>query len=96
MNTSSALLQDMISHWLSTPAGTYLGSDYGNISRRFLQAPQGMAQALADELVDKLKADLPILNSLPNQDISVSALHMDTQKTRYFLTIKNQDFEISA
>lgn len=63
-NTLSTLeIAGMVEHWLSTPAGAYLGSPYGNDARSLLQQP--MNAGLADSFLQKLVTDVPVLKALP-------------------------------
>lgn len=56
-------IERMVRHWLETPAGAYLGSPYGNPIKRTLQRP--MMDTGIDEVIEKLKRDVPILSLLP-------------------------------
>lgn len=73
MSTKSQItaddIQGMVRHWLSTPVGSYLGSDYGNDIKSFLQSP--MAAGADRALISKLYADVPLLSALPSDAISI-------------------------
>lgn len=68
---TSAEIIDMVRHWLATPAGAYLGSDYGSDAKALLQSPQ--SSPLADKFLAKLKRDVPILAALPANSIQMYA-----------------------
>lgn len=59
----------MVRHWLSTPPNGYLGSPYGCDPKALLQQPQ--SSGLADEFIDKMMTDLPILKQLPRGTVNV-------------------------
>lgn len=62
-------IHDMVRHWLNTPVGAYLGSSYGSNIKDLLQRPQ--ADGLADAVIQKMRADIPVLQSLPSGDINL-------------------------
>lgn len=62
---------DMVTHWLSVPAGSYLGSDYGNGLNDLLQLPIGIIGIEADKQLEKLLRDVPILSALPNGSVNI-------------------------
>lgn len=64
-------IEQMVEHWVSTPAGSYLGSSYGNPLKDTLQRPQ--ADIDADMVIEKLRADIPILGVLPTGSVNVYA-----------------------
>jgi len=62
-------VQAMVSHWLNTPVHGYLGSDYGNDLTSLLQ--QAFSGGKADELIAKLRADVPALSVFPDGMVNV-------------------------
>lgn len=64
-------LYGMVSHWLNTPAGAYFGSSYGNPIKGTLQRP--MSDTNADEVLEKMVADLPLLSTLPAGTVNIYA-----------------------
>lgn len=61
----------MVRHWLNTPAGSYLGSSYGSNLKDMLQRP--ILDSGMDEVVAKLKEDIPILSVLGAGAVNVLA-----------------------
>lgn len=59
----------MIDHWLSTPVGHYFGSSYG-VDWSFMTL-HAMTQSNADKFLNKMKADIPVLASLDNDQLSI-------------------------
>lgn len=63
-NITGSDVQGMVGHWLQTPTNGYLGSDYGQDAKSLLQRPQN--DGSADDFLDKLRVDVPIINDLPS------------------------------
>lgn len=61
----------MIRHWLSTPPNGYLGSGYGSDVHSLLQQP--ISSLTADQVLDKLKKDVPLLGALPAGAVNMVA-----------------------
>jgi len=78
-------LQAMVQHWLATPAGAYLGSAYGHNLPALLQQPMQQAGYGADEVLAKLRHDIPLLAVLPPETIHLYAHALDTQQQQVFL-----------
>ena len=70
-------IHDMIGHWLKTPVNGYLGSDYGQDTMSLLQVPM-VDTSRADEYVNKLRADVPVLNVYPSGMLNI---YWDRRKT---------------
>jgi hypothetical protein len=62
-------VQGMVSHWLATPVNGYLGSSYGNDLAALLQRP--MSAGLADNFLQKMITDIPILGALPEGSVNI-------------------------
>jgi hypothetical protein len=78
----------MVSHWLATPLNGYLGSGYGEIVSDIRQKP--MASGLADAALSKLRADVPILQSLPRGAVNMFAQDEGPDKKRIFIGVADQ------
>lgn len=61
----------MVRHWLETPVGAYLGSPYGNPIKGTLQRP--LSAVGADEVLAKMRIDLPLLAMLPAGAVNMYA-----------------------
>lgn len=55
-------IEQMVLHWLSTPAGSYLGSSYGHNLKNPLQRPT--MDLRMEEVIEKMTQDIPILGAL--------------------------------
>lgn len=64
-------LSGMVKHWIGCPPGGYLGSDYGSDVASLLQTPT--AAGLADGLIDKARADIPLLSQAAPGAVEVFA-----------------------
>jgi len=56
-------IHGMVRHWLNTPVGGYLGSDYGQDVKALLQRPH--ADGSANSFLEKMRADVPVLAAMP-------------------------------
>lgn len=71
MTLTAKDLQGMVSHWLGCPPNGYLGSGYGSSVQDLVQSPLGGPEA--DQLINKLRADLPAVGALPESAVGVFA-----------------------
>lgn len=72
-------VQAMVTHWLNTPTNGYLGSRYGSDPKSLLMQP--MNSLGADEFIEKLKNDVPILRQMDDSvNIYAENIGNDTQK----------------
>jgi hypothetical protein len=53
---------EMLKHWLSSPAGGYLGQSYGNEVQALIHDP--LRAGGADLQIRKMREDIPLLNSI--------------------------------
>lgn len=75
----------MVWHWLNTPVGSYLGSDYGSDCKALLQNPQ--AVGIADTFLKKLKKDVPMLTILQQGSDNLYAIPNGIDKLTLVLDI---------
>lgn len=85
-------IDQMIRHWLATPIGTYVGSDYGFDKYALLFKP--MSSSAFDEMIAKLKSDVPILTMLRDDAINFYSLPIGVDKAVIFLQIGDSTFNI--
>lgn len=85
-------IENMVSHWINTPCGTYLGSNYGNSFADYLNTP--LNSQGADAIVSKLLADIPIIDSLGRNIVAINAVPGDIDSIQYQLTIAGLAFEV--
>ncbi|MDD5274374.1 MAG: hypothetical protein PHU14_16860 [Methylovulum sp.] len=90
---TAADVQDMIGHWLSTPIGSYLGSDYGNNADELIANPHSMG--LADSFIKKLINDVPVLQTLPKGTINIFGISVPPDKMRIILEVAGSEFTIN-
>lgn len=85
-NVVNALeIQDMVTHWLSTPPNGYLGSDYGSGLQELLQTP--LSSGMADRLIDKLLIDVPVLGALPSGTVNMYMEQKGNDRANLFITV---------
>ena len=82
----------MVEHWLRTPVNGYLGSGYGQDLKAILQRP--MADAKADEQVDKLRGDVPIIGALPAGSVNLYAADVGIDQKSLLVEIGGQVFQV--
>lgn len=77
--------QGMVSHWLGSPANSYLGSGYGSTVPDLLQQPQ--SAPIADSVLNKLSNDVPFLGALPKGIVNIFAVPAPPDKLNVFIGI---------
>lgn len=80
MSITAEDLQAMVSHWLGCPPNGYLGSGYGSGIHDLLQTP--LAGDAADQLIAKLRRDVPILGQLPEGFVNLYAEQEGVDRVR--------------
>lgn len=78
-------IQKMVEHWLSTPPNGYFGQSYGADVRSMLL--KELSTDNADSLLKKLRTDIPLLNQLNENQLSISTLAVDFDKLYVYLNI---------
>jgi len=84
----------MVRHWLNTPAGTYLGSDYGSNLNDLLQQP--LASGMADGVIAKMHADIPILRSLPDGSVNIYSLQKSPDRLDFVIEVAGQTIDVQG
>ena len=93
MATNTLSVSPMIQHWLNCPVGTYLGSSYGNPAIDALQKP--LADFDADAFIAKLISDIPVLQSLPADSVSLYSSDNGVDKMSLILVVANDEYEVA-
>lgn len=83
---------EMIEHWLSTPPNGYFGQGYGADVRSMLL--KELSADNADNLLKKLRADIPLLNQLSENQLSVTTLEADFDKLYVYLNVGGVNIEL--
>lgn len=68
-NINYDFIAGQLAHWLACPANGYLGSDYGIDLKQYLHRP--MSTFEADQIIAKMKHDIPILGLLPENSVNI-------------------------
>lgn len=90
---SAEEITEMVKHWLNTPVNSYLGSSYGFDKYAVLFQPLSMAGA--DEMIAKLKRDVPVLMLLPSSAINLFSIPVAKDKQMIFLSVGDVQFNLS-
>ena len=85
-------VQEMIVHWLATMVDSILHSHYGNNSADLLHNP--FSVGIADSFIAKLKNDIPILQVLPANLISIYSVNKHPDKKYIYLEIASTQFNL--
>lgn len=85
-------IKAMVLHWLSTPPNGYFGQSYGADVRAMLL--RELSADNADALLKKLRLDIPILNGLNENQLSVSTTTTGFDKINVYLNIGSIDIEL--
>lgn len=87
-------IHKMTEHWLSTPVNAYLGSDYGQDLKALLQRAQ--SDDAPDEFLNKMRADIPILQALPNNAANLYGVHHAPDRLDLVIEIAGKTFDLKA
>ena len=82
----------MVEHWRGCPPGGYLGSDYGSDVKSLLHTP--MASGLADSLIEKCKADVPLLSVAPPGSVNIGMYDLDIDKRAIVFDVSGELIEV--
>ncbi|GAB4059081.1 hypothetical protein [Uliginosibacterium sediminicola] len=84
-------INGMVRHWLKTPVGGYLGSDYGQDLKALLQRPLAQVDAVdAQDVLNKLRADVAVLDALPAGSVNLYSLSSPPDRTDLVIEIAGQ------
>ena len=84
----------MTNHWIETPMNGYLGSSYGQNIKSYLQQPQ--TDVVANNFIQKLRHDVPILEILPSNAVSLFAVPSGIDRSEVFLNVSGQNYNIGT
>ena len=84
----------MVAHWLNTPVGSYLGSDYGSNIKDILQNPQ--FDGVADSVIKKMRVDIPVLQSMPEGYINIYSIQTAPDRLDMLIEIAGQTIQVGA
>jgi hypothetical protein len=87
-------VQGMVRHWLNTPVGGYLGSDYGQDTKSLLQRPH--ADGMYDSFLSKMQSDIPVLQALPPGSVNLYGIPSLPDRLDLVVDVAGQAIEISG
>lgn len=83
----AAKIKAMVNHWLDTPPNGYFGQSYGADLRNMLL--RELSSDNADNLLKKLRRDIPLLAQLDDSQLNISTETRDFDKLYVYLFIGN-------
>lgn len=92
MTIEATDIKNMVEHWLATPPHGYFGQGYGADVRSMLL--RELSADNADNLLKKLRLDIPILNQLSENQLSINTLADGFDKLYVYLNIGNINIEL--
>lgn len=75
----------MIRHWIATVPNSYLGQSYGFNHHEKLLKP--MSDDEADSILQEMKAQMPPLQLLGEDQLMVQREQLDNQSEKYYITL---------
>lgn len=87
-------IHDMARHWLNTPAGGYLGSDYGQDVKSLLQRPH--MDTAADAFLAKLRRDVALLQVLPAGSVNLYGKASGVDRLDLVIDIAGKALEVGG
>ncbi|WP_019518750.1 hypothetical protein [Faucicola boevrei] len=75
----------MIHHWLATPANGYFAQSYGNDIKKHLLV--NLSAFTADEFIRKMKQDIPVLQQLNSDQLSIVSQTVDFESVKVFIKL---------
>lgn len=85
-------VQGMVSHWLRAPVNGYLGSGYGQDAKSMLQRP--LIDTGADEFIAKLRADVQILDALPDGAVNLYGVPKGVDRMDIVIDVAGSSFPV--
>ena len=85
-------IHHMVRHWLNTPVGAYLGSDYGQDVKALLQQPQ--TDGAPDAFLQKLRSDVAVLQALPAGSINLYGVQTPPDRLDLVIEVAGQVIEV--
>lgn len=83
----------MVRHWLETPVNGYFGSGYGADLNALLLRP--MSEPIADEFIDKMRRDIPVLNELSSDQLAILTEDDGFERKNLYLRIDTHTINLS-
>lgn len=86
-------IRQMIIHWLDTPPNGYFSQSYGADAKAMLL--RELSADMADEFLSKLRTDIPIIDTLDEDQLSISIETVGFDKINVVLSIGNIDIQLN-
>jgi hypothetical protein len=85
-------IQGMARHWLNTPVGSYLGSDYGQDAKSLLQLPQ--SDGAPEAFLQKMREDVPALQALPAGSVNLYGVPTPPDRLDLIVEVAGQAIQV--
>jgi hypothetical protein len=85
-------IQGMVGHWLDTPVGAYLGSNYGQDAKAPLQRPQ--ADGVPEAFIQKMRQDIPALQTLPAGALNLYSVRTPPDRVDLFIDVAGTAIQV--
>lgn len=83
---------NMINHWLATPPNGYFAQGYGcNVKEQLLQ---NLSAFTADAFIAKMKQDIPVLQQLNDDQLSIVTNTVDFERVQVFIQLGTVFIEV--
>lgn len=92
MTIEAADIVGMVEHWMATPPNGYFGQGYGADVRSLLL--KELSADNADNLLKKLRTDIPLLNQLGESQLSITTSKRDFDKLYVYLNVGYINIEL--
>lgn len=86
-------IRQMIIHWLDTPPNGYFAQGYGADAKAMLL--KELSADTADDFLRKLRADIPIINTLDEDQLSISIETVGFDTINVVLSIGSIDIQLN-
>lgn len=86
-------IRQMIIHWLDTPPNGFFSQSYGADAKAMLL--RELSADTADDFLDKLRRDIPLIGTLDEDQLSISIETIDFDKLNVVLSIGDIDIQLN-
>ncbi|UNK06461.1 hypothetical protein MN210_08180 [Psychrobacter raelei] len=86
-------IRQMIIHWLDTPPNGYFAQGYGADAKAMLL--KELSADTADDFLRKLRRDIPIIDTLDEEQLSISVETVGFDRINVVLSIGNIDIQLN-
>lgn len=89
-----AEIVSILEHWNGTKANAYRGSGYGENHNRMLF--QNMSMDHADQIIDKIKQDIPLFANLDSETLKVMSEDLENDVKAIYIVVGSAEIMIGT